>query len=95
MSSDARLRKEVADLSKDFDISGVKAEPIGSALTHLKGTIRGPADSPFAGGLFEVDILIPRDYPFAPPTMKFTTRLWHPNVSSQTVGWDALRSLSR
>jgi ubiquitin-conjugating enzyme (huntingtin interacting protein 2) len=84
MSGDARVRKEVEALSKDFELSGVKASPVGGALTHLLGSIRGPKDSPFEGGIFEVDIVLPRDYPFAPPAMKFTTRLWHPNVSSQT-----------
>jgi len=31
-----------------------------------------------------VDIIIPPDYPFKPPKMKFDTKIWHPNVSSQT-----------
>jgi ubiquitin-conjugating enzyme (huntingtin interacting protein 2) len=31
-----------------------------------------------------VDIQIPADYPFKPPKMKFDTKIWHPNISSQT-----------
>ena len=31
-----------------------------------------------------VDITIPQDYPFKPPKMKFDTKIWHPNISSQT-----------
>lgn len=31
-----------------------------------------------------MDIIIPPDYPFKPPKMKFDTKIWHPNVSSQT-----------
>jgi ubiquitin-conjugating enzyme (huntingtin interacting protein 2) len=31
-----------------------------------------------------VDINIPPDDPFKPPKMKFDTKIWHPNVSSQT-----------
>ena len=31
-----------------------------------------------------VDIQIPQDYPFKPPKMKFDTKIWHPNISSQT-----------
>ena len=31
-----------------------------------------------------MDIIIPPDYPFKPPKMKFDSKIWHPNVSSQT-----------
>ena len=34
--------------------------------------------------MFDVDILIDGEYPFAPPKMKFITKIWHPNVSSAT-----------
>ena len=33
---------------------------------------------------FEIDIIIPPDYPFKPPKMKFDTKIWHPNISSVT-----------
>ena len=32
----------------------------------------------------QVEIVIPSEYPFGPPKMKFRTKVWHPNVSSQT-----------
>ena len=39
-------------------------------------------DTPYEGGKFLVDIIIPPDYPFKPPKMKFDTKIWHPNISS-------------
>ena len=27
-----------------------------------------------------MDIIIPPDYPFKPPKMKFDTKIWHPNI---------------
>ncbi len=44
----------------------------------------GPKDTPYDGGVFKVDIQLDDQYPFVPPKMKFTTRVWHPNVSSQS-----------
>lgn len=70
----------------DKDKSGVSAHPIDPAnLTHLKGTFPGPPDTPYAGGTYTVDIQIPDMYPFKSPVMKFDTKMWHPNISSQTV----------
>ncbi len=51
---------------------------------HLIGEIDGPQDTVYQGGVWRVDIVIPANYPFEPPKMKFITHLWHPNVSSQT-----------
>ncbi len=81
-----RITKELADLFNDKDASGVAAMPIDpSNLAHLKGSFPGPPDTPYAGGRYQIDIVIPDMYPFKSPAMKFDTKIWHPNVSSVTV----------
>lgn len=80
-----RIAKEIADVKAD-SLSNISVDPVrDDDLTHLKGMFRGPPDTPYEGGTFYVDIKIPSEYPFRPPLMKFETKLWHPNVSSQTV----------
>lgn len=56
----------------------------GTDLSHLEGTITGPDGTPYEGGVFKIDIVIPSSYPFEPPKMKFVTKIWHPNISSNT-----------
>ncbi|CAM9149183.1 unnamed protein product, partial [Ectocarpus fasciculatus] len=64
--------------------SGVSIEADDANSTHFTGIITGPDNTVYDGGVFKVDINIPTEYPFAPPKMKFITKVWHPNVSSQT-----------
>ncbi|KAL9104536.1 MAG: hypothetical protein Q9163_000509 [Psora crenata] len=80
-----RIAREVADIHSDT-LSQVQANPVGNGedLTHLKGSFKGPPGTPYEGGTYVVDVRIPNDYPFRPPLMKFDTKIWHPNVSSQT-----------
>ena len=88
-----RVAKEIADIHSDTS-SKVQAEPAGNGddFNHLKGRFKGPPGTPYDGGTFVVDIHIPNEYPFRPPVMRFDTRLWHPNVSSQTVSNPLLTS---
>lgn len=82
--AELRIRKELQDFENDSALSGVNVKLVGEKFNHLTGTIVGPTESPYEGGLFRVEIHIPTSYPFEPPKIHFTTKVWHPNISSQT-----------
>lgn len=42
--------------------------------------IFGPPDTLYQGGYFKAHMRFPQDYPYSPPTVRFQTRVWHPNV---------------
>ena len=78
-----RIKKEYQDIIKEKN-SNVQVKLVSNDYRHWKGRIKGPIDTCYQGGIFDVDIIIPDDYPFKPPKMKFDTKIWHPNISSVT-----------
>ncbi|XP_072165523.1 ubiquitin-conjugating enzyme E2 D2-like [Diadema setosum] len=87
-----RLRKELSDIKKDPPANcsaGMEKEDI----LHWTAKIMGPKDSPYAGGIFSLNIIFPSEYPFKPPKISFTTKIYHPNINSNgSICLDILRS---
>lgn len=65
----------------------------GTNLHHFTGYLVGPADTPYAHGVFHLDVRVPTSYPLAPPRVRFTTPVFHPNVHARTgeICLDVLR----
>eukprot|EP01084_Bolivina_argentea_P198519 339914_1 len=77
------ISKEVKDLLSDPS-PFYSAGPLNDNHMFIwKGTISGPLDSPYEGGIFKVYIVFPKDYPFKPPRCKFITKIYHCNINEQ------------
>ncbi len=81
MSAMKRLQREFELIQKEPP-ENVSAGLIGDNLFEWKATIFGPKDTPYEGGIFEINISIPQDYPFKPPLCVFKTKIYHPNINS-------------
>ena len=56
-----RYISEFSDIQKDEN-SGVEVKLVNNDYRHWKGRIKGPIDTCYEGGIFDVDIIIPDDY---------------------------------
>lgn len=61
-------------------VPGITAEPAEDNLRYFKVSIFGPAQSPYEGGVFKLELFLPEDYPMAPPKVRFLTKIYHPNI---------------
>lgn len=85
MAARKRLIKEFKDATNDkgeckkngISLSLIKDDD----YCNCKATIIGPKDTPYQGGLFDLDITIPTRYPFVPPIVRLNTPIFHPNIS--------------
>ncbi|XP_074564038.1 ubiquitin-conjugating enzyme E2 27-like isoform X2 [Curcuma longa] len=77
----SRVQKELVECNRDQAISGVwiSLADGGTDLSHLRGTIFGPVDTPYEGGIFAIDIRLTSGYPFEPPKMQFITKVCSQN----------------
>ena len=81
-TNQTRLSKEFQSWKTNAEASEIQVSLVDSNYNHWKGLIQGPKDTVYEGGLFQIDITIPPEYPYKPPKMKFDSKIWHPNISS-------------
>ncbi|KAJ2481324.1 hypothetical protein IWW56_001851 [Coemansia sp. RSA 2131] len=74
-----RLMKEFRMLQSELP-PGIVCTPQHESLTRYEAQINGPPDTPYTNGRFLLDIVLPPRYPLEPPSIKFRTRVYHPNI---------------
>jgi len=92
MTSLRRLNKELQEIKKDPPMN-ISAGIINDNLFEWEAVLLGPTETPYEGGVFILNIHIPKDYPMKPPNILFKTKIYHPNINSTgSICLDILKS---
>ena len=63
---------------------GPNFEPDFEDFSKWSGIINGPKGTPYEGGKFSIAIDASDEYPFKMPSVRFETKIWHPNICPRT-----------
>ena len=76
-----RIEKELNDFNKNPP-PGITVKPINNNdMFNLEATFIGPSDSPYEGGTYRLNIVLPKDFPFKPPRFTFSLKVYHPQIN--------------
>jgi ubiquitin-conjugating enzyme E2 D/E len=82
MGTIKRIKKEMEEMQKSPP-ENCSAGPINdNDLFNWRATIMGPEGTPYHGGIFDLKINLPADYPFKAPHISFITKIYHCNINS-------------
>ncbi|GFO47566.1 ubiquitin-conjugating enzyme e2 2 [Plakobranchus ocellatus] len=74
-----RLMRDFKRLQEDPP-AGVSGAPSDNNIMLWNAVIFGPHDTPFEDGTFKLTIEFTEEYPNKPPTVRFISKMFHPNV---------------
>ncbi|KAL9270549.1 Ubiquitin-conjugating enzyme E2 2-like protein [Drosera capensis] len=74
-----RLMRDFKRLQQDPP-AGISGAPQDNNIMLWNAVIFGPDDTPWDGGTFKLTLQFTEDYPNKPPTIRFVSRMFHPNI---------------
>ncbi|KAK3343078.1 ubiquitin-conjugating enzyme/RWD-like protein [Neurospora tetraspora] len=64
-------------LMSDYEVTLVNDN---KAMQEFYVRFKGPAETPFEGGVWKVRVELPDQYPYKSPSIGFVNRIFHPNI---------------
>lgn len=78
-SSAKVLQSEIKSLQSS-PLEGFEIDPCITNYYRWNVSLFGPPKTLYEGGFFRAFMTFPTDYPYSPPTFRFLTEMFHPNI---------------
>ena len=77
-----KLEEEVKFIRRKAPLASIggSAGPIDEDLFHWKALFVGPIGSYYEGGLYYLEMIFSKDYPYEVPKVRMRTPIYHPNI---------------
>lgn len=79
MNSTTRILRETKQLLTNPP-PGISGSPKPDNSRYFDIAIEGPQGTPYEGGIFQLELFLPENYPLEPPKARFLTKIYHPNI---------------
>jgi peroxin-4 len=78
-----RLMRELREVQRAEEMD-LELVPSPESIFEWTCILTGPNGTPFEGGKFRIMLHCTKQYPLAPPTAVFQTKIFHPNIHYKT-----------
>ena len=79
VNNNTLIKRITRDL-EECRINKIHFETNPNDITRVTCILLGPQDSEYEEGIYKLEVVFPTQYPFNAPQMKFTTKMYHPNI---------------
>lgn len=82
ITASSRLRQDFLRIKND-PVPYISAEPLPANILEWHYVVKGPENSPYAGGYYHGKLVFPREFPFKPPSIYMLTPNGRFNVGTR------------
>ncbi|KAF8976960.1 ubiquitin-conjugating enzyme/RWD-like protein [Cyathus striatus] len=80
LCTNSRIKRRIETDVMKLLMSDYEVSLVNDNMQEFYVRFYGPAETPFAGGVWKIHVELPDQYPFKSPSIGFMNKIFHPNI---------------